>query len=793
MFSQSFVLFVRNLLKDKVFTCINVANLVIGFATFILITQFINAELHYDIQNVNYDRIYRVQLFMDEPDNAVKHTWSNTAAIARHNLVNLPEIDKIVLIHDVGDNNKNGVFLSPDKQNQFLTRFGYYADQTLFDVFTFDFVEGNMHEALTQPYSIVLSQRTANRIFPGEKALGKQVYGENKVAFTVTGVYRDLPENCDWRPEYLLPMLSFTATTGWKNYEENYWGYSFCIYVMLKNGAKASSVDAKIHDALKQYRKEHYPYLRPLSKLHVNPYFESSMINGYSLLSFIALLILILSTTNYVNLQTANAGTRLREIGIKKAVGFSRKQLWIQFVVESVIMALMTGIAGLLLAHFSVPLFNQVMGKNMVNSVFYHPGLVILILGVTLLTGFLSGIYPSYIISSFNPVYALKQRYMAEERNGISLKKVLVTLQFAISIFLLIVSFIVYRQTMYMANRDMGFESKNLLFANIVSNNKGSFEQLRQKLIKHPEIADACMSDYIPFILPGGDDLTWEGAENDEKVFVRISNVTYDFVPTYKLKIVLGRNFSREYPSDGNKCLINETAARMFRWDQPIGKHIKGGYFNNNIEVIGVIKDYIPFSVHNPIEPHMYRLIPDSAGLHGVHSVRFVPGYEKKARAILDEEFKTAMPDDAFEFRNIQYLIQHENALKIWTVFKKMCIFFAVISIIISSIGLFGLVLFFARRKMKEIGMRKVLGFSTFNLYFHMASGFIALLFLSLIIAWPGAYYVYKFLPGAHKYGIQIWEFLLATGILVIVALVTMTYQIIKAARTRPAEVLKEE
>jgi putative ABC transport system permease protein len=792
MLSQSLVLFLRNLLKDKIFTLINVTNLIVGFATFILISQFIDEELNWDTQNINYNRIYRVQLFMDQQDNVVQHSSSITAAFSRHDLVNLPEIENIVLIHDVGDNNKDGVFLSRDKKTELLTRYGYYADQSVFDIFTFHFLEGDPKTALTQPFSIVLSRKTSNRIFAGESALGKQVYGENKVLFTVTGVYEDLPENSEWRPEYLLPMISFTAVTGWKDYEDNYWAYSFYTYVLLKKNARPETVDTKIHDALKNFRKEHSPYLRPLSKLHVNPYFENSMLNGYTLLSFIALLILLLSSINYINLQSANAGTRLREIGIKKTVGFSKKQLWVQFIFESVLISLIAGFTGVLLAHFSVPAFNHLIGKNVITSVFYHGNLLLIILGVTLLTGFLSGLYPSFIISSFNPVVALKQKYTSDERNGISLKKVLVTSQFGISVFLLIVSFIVYRQTLYMSNRDMGFDSKNLLFANIVSNSKGSFEQLRQNLLRHPEIADASLSDYIPFILPGGNDLTWEGAENDEKVFVRISNVTYDFVPTFDMKIVAGRNFSREYQSDANKCLINETAARVFRWEQPLGKHIplRSG---QEFEVIGVIKDYIPFSVHNAIEPHMYKLIPDSAGLSGVFTVRFVPGNERTARDLVTAEFQRTLPDDAFEFKNIQYLILHENALKIWLVFRKMCIFFAVVSILISSIGLFGLVLFFARRKMKEIGIRKVLGFSTASLYYNLSSGFLKLLFLSLVIAWPGAYGVYKYLPGAHKYPIQIWEFLLATGILLIVALITISYQILKAAKTRPVEVLKDE
>lgn len=791
MLSQTWILFIRNLLKDKLFTLINFSNLVVGFATFILISQFLEEEMHWDQQNVNYDRIYRVQLFMDQPENVLRHTWSLTAALSRHDLVDLPEIEKIVLIHDVGDNNKDGVFLSPDEQAQFLTRYGYYADQTVFDVFTFQFTEGNPVNALTSPNSIVLSEETKDRLFGNEPALGKQVYAENKVVFTVTGVYRDLPDNSEWRPRFLLSMLSYAATTGRTDYEENYWSYSFYTYVLLKKGASPASVDAKIHDALKDFRKEHYPYLRPLSKLHSNPFFDSALITAYSLLSFIALLILVLSSVNFINLQNANATTRMREIGIKKAVGFTKAQLRVQFLAETLMLTAFAGCGGLLLAHIAIPYANLMLGKNLLVSVFYKPGLIAIIAGITLLTGLLSGIYPAFVISAFNPVVALKQKQGSEVRNGLSLKKVLVTVQFGISVFLLIVSGMVYRQSQYMATRDMGFESKNMLFANIVTRKTGSFEPVRQKLVRNPVIANAAFSDYIPFILPGGNELTWEDARPDEKVFVRFYNVSWDFVTTYDLKLATGRDFSREYPADREKCLINETAARTFRWEQPIGKHVQVG--DKQVEVIGVLKDYIVFSVHNEIEPQLYRLLPDSGKMEGIYSVRFVPGREQEAREWVSSEFEAAFPNDAFEFKNIQYRIQNENALKSWQQLQKMFLFFAVISVIISSIGLFGLVLFYVRRKMKEIGIRKVLGFSTGNLFYRLSSEFIRLLFVSLSVSWPAAYGVYKYLPGAHKYPLQLVEFLLATFIMLAVAMLTISFQILKASRTRPAEVLKDE
>jgi putative ABC transport system permease protein len=781
----------RRIFKEKLLYFIIFANLIIGYATFIVISQFISGEFMWDKCNANYDRIYRLQLFMDQKENASKHTWSVTAALSRKDLVDLPEIEKIALIHDVGDNNKSGVFLSVDKKNQFLSRYGYFADQSVFDIFTFKFIEGDPNQALIKPYSIVLSKELSDKLFPGGNALGKQVYGENKVVFNVTGVFEDLPVSTTWRPVYLLPMLSYTALGGPKNYENNYWGYSFLTYVLLKPNANPAAIDNKIHDALKDFRKEHHPYLRPMSKLNVNPFFDPSLYIAIGLLTFLSVLILILSSINFINLQTASATNRFREIGIKKTLGFNRRRLWFQVMFESMALTIAASMTGIFLAQLAIPYLNNAIGWGTFPNILENPKLIFIILAVTLLTGFLSGMHPAYIISSYSPVAAMKQKFISEKSNGISLKKILVTIQFSISVFMLIVAFIIYRQTNFMLTKDLGFNSQTILFSNIMTSKEGSFEQLKQRLIEHREIKNACISDYIPFILPGGDDLNWEGGKPDEKVFVRYSKISYDFVPTFKLKMLAGRNFSREYPADRNKCLLNETAANVFGWKEPIGKRIKAS--EKFYEVIGVVKDYTVQSVFNPDEPHLYRLLPDSVLSNCVYSVNFEPGKEKKAMEIVKDEFQKFFPDDAFEFRDIQFLIQNENAVKAFKGLQKITSLIAILTIIISSIGIFGLILFMTQRKMKEVGIRKVLGFSYGSLYITLSSWFIRLIFISLLIAWPAAYYVYKVLPGANKYGIQIWEFVLASVIILAVAVATISYQIIRALRVKPVDILKDE
>jgi len=790
MIKQFFTLAIRNILKDKIFSLINFTNLVVGFATFILVALVINEELSWDKQNENYNRIYRLQLFMDEPASTTQHTWSVTAALSRHELLNQPEIEKVALLHDVSDNNMEGVFLSPDKKNQFLIRFGYYSDQTIFDILTFKFLEGDFRQALTQPNSIVLSKKVAEQLFPSGKAFGKIIYGENKVQFTVTGVYADFPANSSLNPQYLVPMSSFASISNFKDYETNYWAYAFYTYVLLKPNANPATVDKRIFNALKDYRKEHHPYLRPLSMVHLNPYFQKDYHIFLSIVSATAFFILILSSINYINLQTANATTRLREIGIKKSVGFSKTMLLRQFVGESMLTSFISGLLGIYLAQLSLPLFNKIVGTTVLTNVFGNLSLLGILLLVTIITGMLSGLYPAYVIASYNPVKALKQKFVQDDTNGFSLKKALIVMQFSISLFLLFVSFIVYKQTNYMLTMNMGYERKNLMYANITTYKVGTFDQVRDRLLKHPEIEDACFSNYIPYILPGGDDLTWDGAKSGDKVFVRVSKVSYDYLTTFKMKLATGRNFSREY-ADKNSCLINETATRIFNWKDPIGKTMK--LWGKDYTVVGVMKDYYPYSPHNAIEPHLFRLMTDSVGLTGLYTVRFAPGKEQKAMQIVKDEFERSYPEDVAQFRDYEHLVYIDMGTKGWETFRNITIFLAILSILISSIGLFGLVMFYAKRKLKEIGLRKVFGFSLGSLYFTMTSGFISYILISVILAWPAGYYVYKNLPGATRYPVQIWEFLLATAITLIVALFTISFQVLKASQVDPAQILKDE
>lgn len=792
MRTHFFAAFIRRRMNNKLMAGISILNLTAGIIAFILISLFLQFHLNYDRHNRLYDRIFRLQIFSDVQFSPNPHSASVTAALARHELTELPEVERIALVHSAGDDNIDGYFFATDPASPVMLKQGWYSDSTIFDIFTFRFIEGSAARSLTEPHSLVLSRSSAEKFFPGGEAYGNVLYLENKIPLTVTGVYEDLPKNSDWRPEFLLPMLDYTEYTGFRNYEDNYWAYSFGVFVLLREHADFNQVNEKIHGALKNYREYHYPYLRPLSKVHMNPYFQPDMIIAIGLFYFIALLILILTSVNYVNLQIADATSRMREIGIKKSVGYSQRELWWQFVGESVTESLACAFIALLVVHYAMPFYHRVLGEDLGLSIFNNPQLIIFVLLVAAATGFLSSLYPAFIISRFNPVRAMRQRFLTLERNGISLKKVLVTMQFTISLFLVIVSFIVFRQASYMIDKQMGFDKDHLLTANIKTYKVGSFEQVRERLIASPEIENACFTDYIPFLLPGGDDMSWEGGHPEEKTFVRIYNISYDYFDTYRIRITRGRGFSREYPADGDKCLINETAVKNFGWDHPIGMKVKTSFWGD-WEVIGVVDDYVAQSVHNPTEPHTYRLMGDSVSLTGMYSIRYMPGKKQEAERIARSVFEESYPGDAFQFEPFVNHILAENATRIWGIFRNICFMFAGFSILISSVGLFGLVLYFCRRKMKEIGIRKVLGFSVRRLYMTMVGEFLVLMALGIVLSWAAAWFVYQKLPGADKYGLQASEFLAGTAIIVIVAMATISYNILAAARTSAATILKYE
>ncbi len=794
MIKHFFIDIFRNIRHNKVFTAINLSNLVIGFAVFILFSKLISYELNYDKFNANYDRIYRVQTRQEDSYPTNYCTYS-PAAFRFHLMADVPEVEKILLMREVSGGAKgSGQFFTLPDGSQLNESDGYWSENSIFDIFTLKLVEGNKETALTEPSTIALSETLSKKLFPNGNALGKLVTVGKHYPLTVSAVYADFPKNSSIRPTYLVSMPTYDILGPGPKYRDNWTDIEFDSFVLLKKDADPDLINSKIKDAFKNVKnfEKSTPYLHPLSKHHISPNSQPDIIIGLAILSLAAILVLILACVNYVNLSLANSTQRSTEIGIKKVIGSSKKLIASHFLAETIVHTLVATILALFVAQASFPLLNRILNKNFEFSVWDDGRLLLLIFSVSIVVGVLSGLYPSMVVSSYNPVKVLKGKLFSNgNRNSVSIKKVLVAAQFSISLFMLIVSFILYNHVSFILNKDLGFDSKNILYTEINVHDTTRFETIRTRILQHPEISDVTFSSTIPFIGNVGGYVGWEGAAPDQREMISRNYVNYNFIPTYNLKMVYGRNFSKDYPTDNQSCIINETALKVFGWDDPIGKRIT--FYGKSFPVIGVVKDFHPFSVHNPIPTYIMFLNNNIISGSSLISIRYSSGNVQEAKAIVSRELENILPNDPFEFKDFGVAFYLDMAIGFWQTMKRMFILFAVVTLVISCIGLFGLILFTVKRRTKEIGVRKVLGSSVGSIYWQLSTEVITMLGFAILIGCPAGIYIYKTMPGAYKEPLSITAFIVSIVLVAIISLITISYHVLRIAVSNPVEALRYE
>ena len=435
-------------------------------------------------------------------------------------------------------------FTLPDGA-QLYEKLGYWCENSIFDIFTIRIKEGNTVNALTDPNSIVITEKLEKKLFPEGGAVGKQVVIGKRYPLTVTAVIDDFPANSSLKPSYLISMSTFETMNDSKSFRDNWTAISNDNFILLKKGANHGLVNAKIKDAFKNVKdfEKSTPYLHPLSKMHLSPNSQPDYYIILSMLSLAAVLMLVLSCVNYVNFSLANSTQRACEIGIKKVVGFSKKAIAVQFLGETMLFTFVAMVLGVVASVLAFPVLNDILDKNMDFSVFFQGHLLLIVLLASLLAGILSGIYPALILSSYNPVRVLKGKLFSDRAKTFSTKKLLITTQFAISLFMLIVSLIMNNHVQFVLNKNLGFDNKNIMFAEMNVKDKVSFETVKARLVQHPEIVDVSMSSTMPFNGNIGGYVTWEGAMPDQKEMISRNYVNYDFIPTYNLKMAYGRNF----------------------------------------------------------------------------------------------------------------------------------------------------------------------------------------------------------------------------------------------------------
>lgn len=789
MFRTIFKISVRSLFKHKVYTIINVFGLALGFTAFILIGLFVRYELSWDKVNKNYEGIYRIQRHYSKTVNAMDgndispHSRAITAQLLEKQF---PEFGKITVIRENGSK-----FLASNPEKQVYEEKGICADSCFFDVLTYDFTEGTPKNALLDPFSIVLSKTMADILFPGGQALGKRVTIDKKSDMTVTGVYNDLPENTSLRPEYIVSFSTLNQTEGITR--SDIWSGDCMTYALLKPGVDYKVLENKIKNVFAGFRGVEYEELQlcPMKKLYLDFNGNGDYYVVLALYGLIGVFILIMSAFNYINLTTANASTRGKEVAVKKVSGSNRSALVAQFMGETVAISMIAQSLAFLLVKIFLPVFADIVGRQISLELAHGWQFIVLMILISLGVGLLSGIYPSLFLSSNKIVQLFKNQIFNKKNEKLNLKRVLVTLQFAISVFLILITLSFSMQIRYLTKKDLGFNKENIVYTRMsVTKNGTNFSQLRDRILQHPEILDASMSRHIPFVSFGGGMTNWEGGNKDEKISCRFNDVSFDFVKNMGISLISGRDFSRAFPGDiGKACLINESAAKSFGWDDPIGKRLN----DNRLTVVGVVKNYIYKDMHNGIEPSILVLAPEEIVGNWTFAFRIAPNNYQAVKTILTREFESAFPNDPFEFWDLPTAFASENSFKIYHAVNRTILFFTMFNIFLAMIGLLGLVSFTVFRRTKEIGIRKINGSTSLNIFWLLSREYFILLFFALLIAIPAAWWVYEKIPGANKLHVQPWIFVLGAVILFAIILLTTSYQTIRAAMRNPVEALRYE
>lgn len=809
MFRSYLLIAFRNLRKHKTFGLINIVGVAIGLACFLLIALYVKDELSYDRQHRHADRIYRVTRTFLSSDGAPSLRLAQAAPPFGPLLKqDFPEAEEVVRTLD-----NNGLIRY--KEHSFNEENIYFAEANLFKVFSFDIISGNPDKALENPFSIMLSRPMAEKYFgaenrtggPAESPIGKTVRLNNQYDLTVTGVFEPLPAQSHFHPSFLISFSTFNDPRiyGAEGLRTNWSNNSFNTYMLLKQHVDPKRIEA----ALPEFQNRHVPAdggnkpstfsvlnLQKLTDIHLHSHTDSEVeptgdISYIYLFSAIGLFILLIACINYMNLATARSAGRAREVGMRKVVGALRTQLIGQFLSESILLVtLALGIA-IVLVLICLPALNEFTQKELAFSQLVDPAFLSILVLVTLLTGVVAGSYPAFFLTSFQPLGVLKGQISSAIRTG-KLRQALVITQFSIAIALIIATAVVYNQMNYIQNYRLGYAKDQVLLLSDVGDSATNYETLKQQLVATGAVRDMGRSSRIP----SGRLLDSYGAralKGDTMAPVTINlrglQVDYDFIPAYQIGMAAGRNFSRAYSTDTSMVVLNETAVRLLGWtpEQAIGKRFEYGRAKG--QIIGVTKDYHFESLHQQLSAIAMILAPSQLNWISIPLQGNVPAGVERVEAVWKRFFPERPFDYQFLDARFDRLYARERTQQ--TLFSV----FAGVAILISCLGLFGLSMFMAEQRTKEIGIRKVLGASEASLVALFSKDFMKLVIIALVIASPVAWYaMYNWLNGfAYRTTIHWWVFGLAGGLTVLIALLTVSFQSVKAALTNPVKSLRSE
>jgi putative ABC transport system permease protein len=792
MFQNYLMIMLRNLRKEKFYAGLNIAGLALGLTCCLLIALYVLDESAYDAFHEKADRIVLLRQF--------ETTGTSGGKLATDLQDRFAQIERAVRLKNTN------ALIAFGKTAAYEEAF-FFADSSVFDVFTLPLVAGNPRTALAERYGVVISEKMAEKYFPGTDPMGQILRYDGKHSLHVTGVMRDLPSSSHHRIEFLASYASANELIGW-DVTTNHWGGSTWTYLLLAPGTGVEALQAQLPDYVKSLNDPNAPYVWKMSLVPLrNLYLKTDLVASNRLtyvyiFSAVALLILGLASFNYINLSTARATGRAKEVGVRKVLGSSFGQLLWQFLAETTFFVVLSVALACALTYLALPAFNQLSDKQLSLGSLLTPHNLAGLLAATLLLSLLTGLYPAFVLSGFRPAAALKGRVSAGGGRP-WLRHALVVGQFAVSVVMIVATLVVYNQLHYIQTKNLGYQREQILVVALHGAPEKAKQLFKEQVQSLPGVVSATQS----YTVPGSGALRHEKMVSDYvpkgAADASISHLTIDenFLKTYGIRLVQGRNLDSNRPADRKAFLINQSAMKYLGWKDLSGKMMGYYTFEYNPDgsyrevpqrgpVVGVIEDYHQTNLKNTIPPLIYSL---NAGYEDFISVKLAAGSLPGSLRQVEGLWKRSFPDQPFDYEFMDDFFTRTYQAEQRT--GKVFGLFAGLAVTISCLGLFGLVAFSAQLRTKEIGIRKVLGASVSSLISLLSGSFIRLVLVALVLATPVAWYAMHqwLLDFAYKTEIHWWIFVLAGALSLLIALLTVSYQAARAAIANPVESLRSE
>lgn len=812
MIRNYFKVALRSILRNKLSSFINIFGLALAMTCCLMIFLFIKDELSYDRYNANAERIYRVTRNFLSPDGSVNlhlgHVAPPFGPLLKNDFSEFESIARTLQTQFLVAYQESG-----EEKKSFNENNTFFAEPEIFNLFTIPVIEGNAEKSLQDPFTIMLSEKTAEKYFGKESAVGKPLRVGNQYDVMVSGVFKDFPAQSHWHPDILVSFSTLNDTTiyGRRGLETRWGNNSFGTYVLVTEGFDAKKVEAQFPAFIDKHMgplmaADNAPmpstwtnlFLQKLTDIHLHSHLDSEVesngdIKNVYMMGIIGFFIVLIACFNFINLSTARATKRAKEVGLRKVAGAFKSQLVTQYLSESTLIALCALLFSIAFSAFAIRWLNAFTEKSIsINFISNWPLLAGLVV-FALLVGTLAGIYPAFVISGFKPALILKgQQGSVKGKSG--LRKFLVVTQFSISIVLIIATMITYQQLQFLNTRDLGYNKDQVLTLRYYGELSPSYDAFRNELLKQTSIKSASRSSRTPtgrlLDSQGSAQIQQGDSLANTNVVLKNIRIDFDFFETYEIPFVTGRNFSREIKSDDSLAFVlNEAAVKMMETtpEEILMKDFQYGGVKGR--VIGVVKDFHFESLHEPIVPVVFQPGPFFSRI----SVKIAGDNMQNGIQHIEKVWRDFIPHRPFEysFLSMQYQALYDAEQKQ----GKLFTIFSGLAILIACLGLFGLATFNTLQRVKEIGIRKVLGASVFNIVRLLSREIIILIVIANLIAWPIAwYFMNEWLDTfAYRIGVNVWLYILAAFVAVMIALITVGSQTIRAAMRNPANTLRYE